>query len=159
MTCTIVTAGEELLLKCKNEHEPPYPELKAKLRELIWRLYCYGYTDFFVNCEYGIPLWSAETICALKLYNDIRLHIAVPYEEQTTEWSEEKRDRYFKVHELADSIKLMNTHYHPDCFYEAEKYMTDESDLLLLIGKQGSCSDLFHYAENKNIHAEYYSIL
>lgn len=35
MTCTIVSTGEELNLVCKNEHEPPYPEIKARLHEKI----------------------------------------------------------------------------------------------------------------------------
>lgn len=43
MTCTIILTGEELNFVCKNEKEPPYPEIKAKLREKIWELYCRGY--------------------------------------------------------------------------------------------------------------------
>lgn len=83
MTCTIISAGEELLLDNKNEHEPPYPMIKEKLRELIWELYCKGYHCFYVNCEYGVPLWTAEIIAALKMYNDITLNIVLPYEEQS----------------------------------------------------------------------------
>ena len=32
-----------------------------------------------MNCEYGVPLWSAEIIIALQMYNDIELNIAMPY--------------------------------------------------------------------------------
>lgn len=80
MNCTIVTTGEELLLECKNENEKPYPAIKVRLRNAIWELYCKGVDSFYLNCEYGVPLWAAEIICALKMYNDIELHIVMPYE-------------------------------------------------------------------------------
>lgn len=80
MICTIVSTGEELNILCKNEKETPYPEIKSKLREKIWELYCRGYNSFFMNCEYGVPLWCAEIVSAMKIYNDIELHIAMPYD-------------------------------------------------------------------------------
>lgn len=46
MTCTIISTGEKLNLVCKNEKEPPYPEIKEKLFEKIWELYCKGYDRF-----------------------------------------------------------------------------------------------------------------
>ncbi len=79
MNCTIISTGFENRLTCKNEYEKPYPEMKQILRETIWKAYCSGYTDFYVNCEHGIPLWAAEIICALKLYNNIKLHIIILY--------------------------------------------------------------------------------
>lgn len=82
MICTIISDGSELDRNCRNEKEKPYPEIKGRLRETIWKLFCEGYTEFYVNCEYGIPLWTAEIITALKLYNDIVLNIVVPFEEQ-----------------------------------------------------------------------------
>ena len=94
MTCTIISIGEELNFRCKNENEPPYPEIKAKLREKIWGLYCNGYDRFWINCEYGVPLWCGEIITALAMYNDIKLSIAMPYEEQSTNWVEEHRERF-----------------------------------------------------------------
>ena len=51
MTCTIISTGEELKLVCKNENEPPYPEIKAKLREKIWELYCKGYDRFWFTAR------------------------------------------------------------------------------------------------------------
>lgn len=87
MIYTIVSTGFENDIQCKNEHEPPYLGIKKRLREAIWEAYCGGAYEFYVNCEYGVPLWAAEMICALKMYNKIKLHIVVPYEEQC-------RDRY-----------------------------------------------------------------
>ena len=54
--CTIISTGEEIMQNCKNEYEPPLADIKGKLREIIWGLYCNGYDSFYLNCEYGIPL-------------------------------------------------------------------------------------------------------
>lgn len=142
----------------KNESEPPYPMIKAKLRELIWGLYCQGYDNFYVNCEYGIPLWVAEFITALKLYNDITLNIVVPYEEQSVKWAEEYRDRYFSVHEKADSVILASTQYHPECYRTAEKIMIDKSELLIICGKETELSDTYKYAGYQDVKVIYYPV-
>ena len=138
MTCTIISTGEELNLACKNEKESPYPQIKEKLLEKIWELYCQGYERFWVNCEYGVPLWCAEIITALRMYNDVELHIAMPYEEQATNWGEEIRDRFFHIHSQANGVKIVNARYHDACHEETDKFMIDDSDMLLVIGDNNS---------------------
>ena len=108
MTCTIISTGDELNIACKNENELPYPEIKAKLREKILELYCKGYDSFWINCEYGVPLWCGEIISALAMYNNIELNIAMPYEEQSTNWVEEHRDRFFKIHAESDNVDIIS---------------------------------------------------
>ena len=127
MTCAII-AKSLVDTGLINEYEPPYSKIKEQLRDTIWELYCSGYTEFYSNCEYGVPLWAAEIIIALKMYNDIKLHIAMPHEEQATRWAEEYRDRFFTVHEKADTVKIISTHYTEDCYEKAERYMSDASD-------------------------------
>lgn len=151
MICAIVSTGEELLLKCKNEHESPYPEIKAKLRDKIWELYCKGYNSFYVNCEYGVPLWTAEIICAMKMYNDIRLNIVMPYEEQSADWNEEYRDRYYDVHACADNVYMIGTRYSSDCYDKADRYMIDNSDILLVCGKGESGLYSVKYANERGV--------
>ena len=124
MTCCIISRNNEYM----NDNEPVCIEIKTKLREMIWELYCSGYDEFYTNCEYGISLWAAEIIIALKMYNDIKLHIAMPYEEQATRWSEEYRDRFFTVHEKADTVTIISNHYTADCYEKAERYMRERAD-------------------------------
>ena len=87
MTCAII-AKSLVNMGFINECELPYSKIKEQLRDTIWELYCSGYTEFYSNCEYGVSLWAAETVIALKLYNDIKHHIVMPYEEQATQWPE-----------------------------------------------------------------------
>ncbi|MGN0691990.1 MAG: SLOG family protein [Oscillospiraceae bacterium] len=133
MKCTIVSTGFEEALLEKNEHESPIPELKLILLNEIWKLYIKGVTDFYVNCEWGVPLWSAEIICALKMYNKIALHIVAPYEKQADKWLEYRRNRYFKVHDKADSVDIMSAHKNDSCYDDADKFMAEHCCGVLVI--------------------------
>ena len=153
LTCTIISTGEELKLVCKNENEPPYPEIKTTLREKIWELYCKGYDRFWINCEYGVPLWCGEIITALAMYNDIELNIAMPYEEQSTNWVEEHRDRFFKLHADSDNVEIISHHYTDKCYDLADEHMIDDSDLLLVVGTHIDCYGA-SYAKKNGIKVE-----
>ena len=132
MTCAII-AKSLVNTGFINEYEPPYSKIKEELRDTIWKLFCEGYTDFYSNCEYGVSLWAAEIVIALKMYNDIKLHIIMPYEEQATKWSEEYRDRYFAVHEKADSVELLFCRFYEDCYKDADKEMVSRSDRAVIL--------------------------
>lgn len=56
MTCTILSAGEELRSNCKNEEEQPMLGAKERIMTLVQTLIAQGYDSFYVNCEYGAPL-------------------------------------------------------------------------------------------------------
>lgn len=155
MTCTIVTNGEELYLKCKNEHEKPCLTIKAKLLHTVWSLYCEGYDVFYLNCEYGIPLWAAEIICALKMYNPVKLNIVTPYEEQSVNWCEEYRERYFKVHFHADSVHMTKKQFSNECYNKADCYMIDRSDMLFVFGRNNLHS--MGYARSQGVDIRRYA--
>ena len=67
------------------------------------------------------------------MYNDIKLHIVMPYEEQAAKWSEEYRDRYFAVHEQADSVELFSCRFYEDCYKDADKEMVSRSDRAVIL--------------------------
>lgn len=158
MTCAIMSNGDELNLKNKNEKDKPYPFLKSQIRNVIWKLYCSGYDEFYLNCEYGIQLWSAEIICALKIYNSIKLYILIPYEEQAINWCEDYRDRYYKVHLRSDDVHLINTHYHHKCYADVDEIMASKSDLLLVFGEKYNKFYLTEYAAKYSVPMIYYKL-
>lgn len=159
MTCTIISSGDEFRTSCRNESEKPVIAVKAKVWEAIWSLYCGGYDRFYVNCDYGIPLWAAEWILSLKIGNKIELHIMIPYEEQTTEWLEEMRDRYFAVHAKADSVTMVSTQYDASCYQDTNERMIDESDVLLICGKRGSIPSAEEYAAKSGTAVVYMEVI
>lgn len=159
MTCTILSAGKELHTICKNEHEPPLLTIRNRLFELIQSLCMEGFDSFYVNCNYGILLWAAEFIAQLKKCNLIELHIVIPYEEQTTNWPEEFRDRYFAVHAQADSVELAATQFCEDCYTKADRRMIGESDVLIICGKDDSLAAAAEYAESQGVRVGYCAIV
>ena len=158
MTCTIISTGEELNIACKNENEHPYPEIKEKLRNKIWELYCKGYDTFWCNCEYGAPLWCAEIITALAMYNDIVLNIAMPYEEQSTNWVDEYRESFFNVHAHSNHVELISRHYNENCYKQADEYMIDDSDLVIIVGKADQNDSSGKYAKSIGVKVESFPI-
>lgn len=151
MNCTIISDGSELKGGCRNEHEKKCLIIKRQLQEVIWQLYCDGYDNFYVNCEYGIPLWSAEIISALKMYNIINLNLVIPYEEQSTDWDESVRDRYFNIHVIADTVTFACTKYESRCYKIADEIMIDECSLLVIFSEQNRKLYAEKYASERNV--------
>ena len=158
MKCSIVSDGTELTYVCKNESEPPLRDLKISILGTIGELFGQGYDTFITNCDYGIPLWSSEAVVAMKIYNDIRLDIVTPYEDQTTNWPEEYRNRYYNVHEASDSVYLSSTRYSDNCYDTAYKYMIDNSDAVVVFGKKTSDFYAATYAQSKKVRIIYKDI-
>lgn len=159
MICTILSTGAELQTPCRNEQEPPMLHCREHLFELIQRLCLQGYDTFQVDAEYGVPLWAAEFVLALKEFNPIRLHIFTPYEEQTTNWSEDLRDRYFSVHAKADDVRLLQSQFSEDCYERAAKHMTNQSDLLVICGAAGSLPETAAFAEQSGVKVAYLTLV
>ena len=156
--CTIVSTDYKNLNVSVNESEMDIIALKKNLLEVIWQCFRNGATEFYVNCEYGIPFWSAEIIVAMKLYNDIQLHIVSPHENQSLDWHEEFRNRYYMVHENADSVELASIYDNEDCYREADEMMCDESDFVLIFGDKSEKFHVADYAKENGIEVRYIGI-
>lgn len=155
MTCTIISDEKKFDIFRKNESIPLCNKIKTMLLSEIWQLYCRGYDRFWLNCEWNIPMWCAEIITAMKMYNDIRLYIAMPYEEQASGWDEKHRELFFDVHADADKVIMISDYYTKDCFHLADMHMINNSDRVLIIGNDRA--ELFgsKYAVEHDIPVEY----
>lgn len=89
-------------------------------------------------------MWAAEIIANLKQHNQIKLNIVAPYEEQCLDWSEDKRDRYYYVHEKSDTVEFASSNYDSGCYDTAVEMMIEESDLVIIFGNSEKAE---HYAE------------
>lgn len=122
--------------------------LKLMLLRKISELNSIGITDFICNCEIGIPLWVAETILFLKNQQSIHLNVAVPYENQAMRWVDEWRERYYNIHAQADSVVMLETKFTDTCYHECDRFMVDNSDMLLFVGN--SHFSIIQYAKQNN---------
>ena len=159
MICTILSDGSELTGAWQNEEEQPTLTVRTRLFTLLQTLLAQGYEEFWLNCEYGVPLWAAEFLLRLRDGNPISVRITIPFEEQSTHWSEEIRDRYFAVHEQADSAVLIGTHFTEDSYAAAGQYKLDRSDALVICGADGSLPDAAVYATGQQTKVMYADLL
>lgn len=134
--CTISGSSVHELPYGMDEEHPDCISLKLALSEKITELCNNGIIDFYTNCEYGFSLWAAEAIVGMRGFREkpARLHIVVPFNEQVSKWHKEVRERYFKLHETADSVTVYSDSHYKGCYYDADRYMLNNSITLLTDG-------------------------
>lgn len=114
-----------------DEAHPDCVALKLNIAAKIAELNTNGITDFICNCEYGVSLWTAEIISAMRSNLAIRLNIIMPFEGQADRYSKKVRERFFNLHANADSVIMLATHWHEACYRKADIDMMDHSTILL----------------------------
>ena len=82
----------------------------------------------------GIDMYAAEIVLDLKKsYPGITLESAIPCETQPVKWSETLRERYYNIAAQCDKETMLQTHYTPDCMDKRNKYMVDQSDVIIAV--------------------------
>ena len=109
-------------------------EMKMELAQQIMVLRQQGVTQFFVACDYGVGLYAAEIINALR--NDdseLMLFCFTPYEEQATKWTPALRERYFDMLVKCTHMTAVSTHKQPGAQLEAYWTIIHQSDMVLAV--------------------------
>ena len=154
-TCFIVSSEKELALR-GNEYEEPFVTVKKELGDVLRSLYSKGYQRFITGAEWGIPLWAGEMLVNLRTQHpDIMVTIIIPYEEQAKDWFEYQRDRYFKLHQDADEVILLHTHWCETAEEDALAYALEQSDLLFVFGKPEDDLQAVQLANDLNVKTTY----
>lgn len=143
ITCTIASSGEEVFLSPEEQQI-----LKQRLALIILHQHSLGCDDFYVNCNYGVPLWAAELICRFKKHMHINLHISVPHEKQSRCWEEEHREQHLHVHRMADTIAIVSFPHDPDSDRRADEFMVENSTFLLMYGDPDAETYIEEYAKD-----------
>jgi len=100
------TRLENLPFGC-NEDSRECQNFKNNLLNTIIKLMNKGVDEFYTDCTYGVPLWGGEIVTGLMIYNDIRLYVVFPHENQPYKYTQNWQDRFYKVHELCTDVILM----------------------------------------------------
>ena len=128
------------------------PSIKEKLREIITKYIEEGYTDFYNGGAIGFDMLSAEAVLELKnFYPHIKLHIIQPCADQTKLWRGDSIARYEKIISLADEVKCLSPVYYNGCMQVRNRYMVDNSELLIAYLKSisGGSGYTVRYAEGQ----------
>lgn len=93
-----------------------------------------GECEVLSGVRRGIEMWTAEVVLdKMEVYPNISLTCVCPYEEQSTYWSENHRERYFTIHQLCSKLIMLNKHYEIDCFQKLDNYLLEHCDTVITI--------------------------
>ncbi len=128
---------------------------KHKLKKIIKSVILSGYNHFITGMALGIDILCAEIVLQYKnKYPHILLECAIPCKNQTQKWGKDSIKRYNKIFQSADKITYVsNSNYYNGCMQKRNKYMVDNSDLIIAVfnGNSGGTKQTIDYAKSKNI--------
>jgi len=137
-----------------DEEDPRAVVLKEKLFDVVEALYQSGITHFICGMARGSDFYFCEEVLRLREeQSGITLEAALPYEEQAAEWSEEDRNRYFRLVSQCDYETLLQREYSPDCMKKRNYYMVDHAAVLVAVydGQFGGTTQTVNYARRKGL--------
>ena len=136
-----------------DELDPRCIEFKNKLSAVIYAVYESGIKHFICGMALGCDMYCAEAVIELKKrFADITLEAAVPYDGQEVKWAESSRKRYRSILMKCDKTTLIQDAYSPGCMMMRNKYMVDNSNVLIACynGSSGGTWNTVKYAIEKD---------
>lgn len=104
----------------------------TRLEEVITAFIEEGYTTFLSGMAVGFDLLAAEIVLKLKkIFPDVKLIACVPCEGQSRYFAADKKEKYEKILQGCDEVKVLSDHYYNGCMQARDRYMVDNSSLLI----------------------------
>ncbi len=130
-------------------------ELKKSLTSEIKRLIESGVVYFWAGGALGFDMLAEETVLELKKeYPHISLCLVLPCtpDDQTLKWTKKQRERYDKIFEQTERIKLVGFKYTSECMRERNRHLVNSSQYLICYLRRnwGGTFYTVNYAEKKN---------
>lgn len=150
---------DKLKVACFSGHRKlpqDYRELKSRLRSAITELIEQGVIFFGAGGAIGFDMLAEEAVLELKeSFPQIKLILVLPCcpEQQTLMWKIEQRERYNRILEQADKIRILTPRYTEKCMLERNRHMVDNSAHLVCFLRE-KCGGTFYtvkYAESKGL--------
>jgi len=57
----------------------------------------------------------------------------MPHEGQAYRWSDSVRERFYNIHEAADSVTMLATQFTDECYLEADEFMMKRSVIRITV--------------------------
>ena len=154
LTCTFTGHRSAKLPWRYNEYDPRCLELKQRLYDTVEAVWSSGYDHFICGMAEGADLYFCEAVMALRdLHPGITIEAAVPFEGQADKWPRAQRERYQRLICECDKVTLIQREYTPGCMMSRNRYMVDNSQLLIACydGQSGGTLNTLRYALEKDI--------
>ena len=153
-TCCFTGHRPDKLPWGTDERDPRCLALKRSMAREVERLCRRGCRHFITCMARGSDLYFAETVLELKeIYPHITLVGAGPCDSQAARWPEEERRRWRAVLDRCDAETLVQQHYDRGCMHRRDRYMVDNSSVVLAVfdGTPGGTLYTLNYAMNRKL--------
>ena len=138
-----------------NENHPACLLLKERLEVNIKTAILCGYRHFIFGAALGVDTYVGEILLELKkLYPYITIEAALPCAAQSKLWRPADKLRYKRIIEGCDNRTLVSIAYTNFCMHLRNRYMVDNSSLLIAAispGSKGGSQSTVDYAQKKGI--------
>lgn len=131
-----------------------YAALCNRLYKTLENLIKSGYKNFICGGAMGFDIVCAETVLQLKnQYPHIALYCFLPFKNQSYNFSKAWKERYQKILSGGTQNFFISNAYRSGCYQKRNKYMVDNSALLLTYfdGQAGGTAKTVAYAEKTGI--------
>lgn len=138
-----------------NEKDPSCVKLKKRVEMEITNLYGRGVRHFICGMANGCDMYCAESVLQLRQrYPDITLEAAIPHKKQSEKYPSEQKRMYEEILTRCDKITYVHEFYSPACMMDRNKYMVNNSDIVLAIynGTAGGTRNTILYAMRSGKH-------
>lgn len=128
------TGSRAQSLPWQSERDPRCIALMEKIYAEIEKAIRDGYRHFIVGMATGIDTYAAKQIIKAKReYEDLGIFFeaALPCKEQDKYWTPEQKAEYRKLLGYADRITQVSPNYTPDCMKARNRYLVDNSSLVI----------------------------
>lgn len=84
---------------------------------------------FISNVHDLLGIIAAEQVLDAKK----ELECIIPYENQSSKWFSQLRDRYYQIHEKSNSVRFLSKHYTDSCIKASENSIVESCDEIIVI--------------------------
>lgn len=116
-----------------NEECELCQKFKVSMLEIIDKLYDAGFRHFITGLALGFDTIMTELLLKKRAEKKIFIECAIPCKEQTTFWRSEDKVRYNSLLNQVDKITYTSQEYHGGVYKIRNKYMIDNSNLLVAV--------------------------
>ena len=143
---------------CFSGHREMKKDFNAEyLYDLISSYIKKGMKNFLCGMAIGFDMLVFKILEQLKVKNDIKIIACVPCKNQSERYNKEQKAEYDKMLKNADEVIVLSDNYTPYCMMKRNKYMVDNSSVLIVYYRQkaGGTLNTLKYALENDLKIEY----
>lgn len=128
--------------------------LFGRIKDGILYLYEHGIKFFLTGGAIGFDTLAAQAVLDYKKrYEDIRLIVVTPCQDQAKKWRREDVEMYEYIKKCADDVICLSEHYYGGCMQKRNRYLVDHSCVCIcyLTKEDGGTAYTVKYAKSRGL--------